>query len=254
MGRRRFRVIRGGKKPENQLFLFREGALEKRVTSLLKPRTVDLLSTAISPDYNVNEGSLKPFFSKVTIGEDREAIISHRDHFYASQKTHFGVYVMESHRHGIFTGEYGVPHEVLISLSLRGGPSEVLSIYLGGYEVKAMNGAKYRELLQSSFDTIVTELVRLGMQYNAIRIMRRKEDKISSIPIPSLSWRLSRVSDEVRREFHRAFESPLNLVRDPYRTEMAPKENPEIFHYNGIDTYVGKLISIFQQLYALKIS
>ncbi len=201
----------------------------------------------VTDGYAINIDTLRPFFSKVSY-KNGVFVYSHHDHFFASQKAYHGIYAMESHKHGDFTGHYGIPHEVLINLR----PFEKLPIYIVSYELKAMANPKYYELLQSSFENIIQELVKQGMQYNAIRVMKRKEDRASNVPIDSLSWRLSRVNKKGREEFLRAFRAPLNPVRDLYRTNPLPKENPESFYYNGIDTYVGKLISLFEQLYRLK--
>ena len=207
-------------------------------------------------NYNITLDSLNPFFLKVsrkkpseTKGENKKNyIVSHVDHFNAVQHAYNGIFAMESHIKGEFTGRYGIPHEHLI----HSMPSEILAYYISAGELKCMGNDEYHGLLQRSFEEVVMELRSKAKMYKAIRRMEKKEDGASTTLIPSLSWRLSRVSKEGREEFMRAFRQPLNPVRPIYREQPAPRENIEVFYIKSIDTYVGKLISLFEQLYGLK--
>ncbi len=208
-----------------------------------------------APDYNITQETLRTLFSKVTT-EGMGYTTLHKDHFELSRKIYNGVHFIEHNNFGNFTGKYGIPHEMMISLT----PSELLSLYGSLAEIK-MKYSKNESLEEgfnkfdkSKFAEDVGRSIESGRKYNAVRVMRCKENKQKNVP--SLNTRLSKISQKARNEFYYALAQYPQEVRQPVRDDESYIKNFKgdfnRYYYYGIDAYVGKLISIFHQLYLIK--
>ena len=204
------------------------------------------------PGYGINPKTTVPFFSKIKrFGGSRE--ISHEDHFKLAREVYDGVYAAESHKHNVFTGQYGVPHELLIHMA----PSEIIAVYnaigriKSGRSAYATAGKRYDGLIREKpFIGLISRMVEGGRHdYNALSIMHRKENREKSVP--PLTDRLSVVSKEAKEEFYTMLSEPLVPARHPYRAAPATGD-VNSFYRNGIDTYLGSLFGLLAELYRMK--
>lgn len=208
------------------------------------------------PDYQINNKTLRILFAKVS-QEGKSYSLSHKDHFNLARDVFYGVYAMESNRHMNFNGNYGVPHNILVNLTL----SEKIALYRGagirkkqnsqGTEPKEAYEMPNKEKIMESIEEIIEigKVTEEGKRFNAVNIMQLRENKAK---IPPLSQRLMRITNQDAADFYSALRKPAPRIRDPYRSEPSRGERPEAFFYGGIDLYVGKLISTFQELYGIK--
>ncbi len=207
-----------------------------------------------SIDYNVNLETLRTLRSKVRrIGTSYS--LSFEDHLKLARDIFHGVYEMESNLHGQFDGRYGVPHEILNSLTT----SEILSLYRACHEYKLERQRpgigpqeRYKILKSKSFVSQILEFINSGQRgYNAISTMSGKERRsMSRLP---LAQRLERISLQAAEQFYQALIQTRTPIRDP--VDAAPRfhaQDVELFYLNGIDIYIGKLTSMFHQLYQMK--
>lgn len=232
---------------QKDLFLKEEPEIQS-IDSLL--RSIESERTEIVNDkhsYDITNEALKPFFTPVTFNERKEFQASFLDHFQASKYLFNGIYAMEDHSEIGLTKGLGVPHEILIRMR----PSEIVSFYIMSYVAKYKDREMYTGLSQLPPQKIILKLANEGLQrYNAIRIMRRKEDKKGKYK--PLDQRLANISNEVKDRFYKAFRTRQPIIRDPYRIGPIGSEKAQIYYHEGIDAYISKVIGVFQQIYNLK--
>ena len=141
----------------------------------------------------------------------------------------------------------GIPHEVLTRLR----PSEIVSVYIMSYTAKYKDRSWYNLLLGLPSNKIIKKLTNEGIQrYNAVRMMKKGEDKAREYA--PLDSRLASLSNDGKNKFYEAFRTKQLSVREPYRTGPFTSENSERFYQYGIDTFVPKIIEVFQDIYKLK--
>jgi len=201
----------------------------------------------IRPGYGINNETLKPFFNPVSFNERKEFQLSFFDHFLASKHLYNGIFAMEDHSEiGLIKGR-GIPHEVLTRLR----PSEIVSVYIMSYTAKYKDRSWYNLLLGLPSNKIIKKLTNEGIQrYNAVRMMKKGEDKAREYA--PLDSRLASLSNDGKNKFYEAFRTKQLSVREPYRTGPFTSENSERFYQYGIDTFVPKIIEVFQDIYKLK--
>lgn len=230
-----------------------DAPLEERVLPPEVSGSVVIVPINDKPAYDMTKNNLKPFFSKVRrVGGSR--ILSFEDHFTLAREEYDGIYAAEAHDRGVFTGEYGFPHEILTLMT----PSEIIASFRGIGRIKSGHSRlvpqeeRYGKLIkEKTFVELLSRMIANGRnRYNALSVMWRKEN--AERQIPKIGDRLEVVSEEGRESLYRMLSQPLRPARHPYRANPGGREHVEAFYFMGIDTYVPRIIELFSQLYALK--
>ncbi|MEK6942534.1 MAG: hypothetical protein AABX00_00540 [Nanoarchaeota archaeon] len=232
-----------------QLSLLAEDADAKPTSDSLEKKVAGVVP-AVSKfgSYGIDGEILKSFRAKVSFREDGSSFESHYGGYGNLKRLYAGVTEMEVDMTGHPKNIGGIPHSVLLALK----PSEILALYIASHNYKSTHRKKeterYAKLSEGRPVEVVANMIEETTSKSYyLGLVRRKDN-----PIVPLRERLSKV--EPREIYDLLWAISLNSSRIKDNVKVGIGENIELRYLRAVNNYIGRIRTIFLNVYGAKTS